>query len=172
MRKSDTKGVFVEVARQGSQARVMVDAVDEAGQFINAAQTKLTVIGPDLQNTTLAMRQTAPGRYEADLSTTKSGAYQLEIDQSRQGVNTFHQSRGLVVGYPDELRLGPTNDDLLQQVSRVSAGKFNPSMEEIFQPGERQSRAVTPLWPYLLMASACLLILDVALRRVDFSLWF
>ena len=171
MRKSDSKGVFVEVSRQGSRARVMVDSVDEAGQFINAAQTKLTVIGPDLQNITLPMQQTAPGRYEAELTTDKSGAYQLELDQSRQGVNTFHQSRGLVVGYPDELRLGPTNEDLLQQVSRVSAGKYNPSVEEIFQPGERQARAVTPLWPYLLMAAACLLILDVALRRVDFSLW-
>lgn len=172
MRKNDTKGVFVEVSRQGSQARVMVDSVDDAGQFINAAQTKLTVIGPDLQNVSLPMRQTAPGRYEADLTTAKSGAYQLEIDQSRQGVNTFHQSRGLVVGYPDELRLGPTNQQLLQQVSRVSAGKYNPAIEEIFRPGQRQANAVTPLWPYLLMAAAALLILDVALRRVDFSLWF
>ncbi len=171
MRKNDTKGVFVEVARQGARTRVVVDAVDEAGQFINAAQTKLTVIGPDLQNSDLPMHQMAPGRYEAEVTTDKSGAYQLEIDQSRQGVNTFHQSRGLVVGYPDELRLGPTNNQLLQQISRVSAGKFSPAIEELFQPGERQARAVTPLWPYLLMIATCLLILDVALRRVDFSLW-
>ncbi len=77
MRKNDTKGVFVEVARQGSQARIMVDAVDEAGQFINGAQTKLTVIGPDLQNVILAMQQTAPGRYEAEVTTARSGAYQI-----------------------------------------------------------------------------------------------
>ncbi len=93
MRKSDTKGVFVEVARQGARARVMVDSVDEAGQFINAAQTKLTVIGPDLQNVSIPMQQTAPGRYEAELTTEKSGAYQLELDQSRQVLTRSIKSR-------------------------------------------------------------------------------
>ncbi|MCC6510248.1 MAG: FixH family protein, partial [Pirellulaceae bacterium] len=171
MRKSDTKGVFVEVQRKGAQARVIVDSVDEKGQYINAAQTKLTVIGPTLDQQSIAMQQTAPGRYEADLTTGKSGAYQLELDQTQQGVNTFRQSRGLVVGYPDELRLGPTNDELLRQISRISSGVYNPKVEDIFQAGERQARSVLPLWPYLLMASACLLLVDIALRRIDFSLW-
>ncbi len=169
MRKSDTKGVFVEVQRSGNQARVMVDSVNDQGQFINNAETKLTVIGPSLDNRSLEMRQTAPGRYEAEFTTDKSGSYQMELSQSYQGVPTFRQSRGLVVGYPDELRLGPTNNDLLQQVSRVSSGRVNPSIEEIFSAGDRRANSVLPLWPYLLMASACLLLLDIALRRIEFA---
>ncbi|MFO1065067.1 MAG: VWA domain-containing protein [Pirellulales bacterium] len=170
MRKSDAKGVFVEIRRSPESARLVLDSVDDAGRFINGAQTNLTVIDPDLNNSPIKLEQTAPGRYEAEFPTPKSGSYNLELNQSRQEVTTFRQTRGFVVGYPDELRLGPTNDELLKQISSVSGGSYDPPAEKIFEPGERRARAVTQLWPYLLMAAAALLVMDVALRRLDFSI--
>ncbi len=71
--------MFVEVARQGDHARVIVDSVDD-WPVHQCSQTKLTVINPSLQNTAIQMQQTAPGRYEAELQTDKSGAYQLELE--------------------------------------------------------------------------------------------
>lgn len=171
MRKSDNKGVFVEVERLDNRARLTVDSVDESGNFINGAETKLTIIGPSLDSRPMSMRQTAPGRYETEFSTDQPGAYQLELNQVRQGVTTFRQSRGLVVGYPDELRLGPTNQDLLKQISRRSGGMYNPRVEDLFDSGDRTSRSVTPLWPYLVMTAAGLLLFDIALRRVDFGIF-
>ena len=172
MRKSDAKGVFVEIERLDSRARLIVDSVDESGRFINAAETKLTVIDPSLGNTALVMQQTAPGRYEAEFETSKTGSYNLEVNQNQQGVTTFRQTRGLVVGYPTELRLGPTNLQLLKQISQVSGGRFDVPADEVFEAGERSARLTLPLWPYLLMAALCMLVADVALRRIDFSRWF
>ncbi len=172
MRKSDAKGVFVQIEREADRARLIVDSVDESGRFINSAETKLTVIDPSLGNKPLVMRQTAPGRYEAEFNTSKSGAYNLELNQNQKGVATFSQTRGLVVGYPDELRLGPTNESLLQQISQVSGGRFDIPAQEVFDPGLRTAQLALPLWPYLLMVALSLLVLDVALRRIDFSLWF
>jgi hypothetical protein len=76
-----------------------------------------------------------------------------------------------VVGYPEELRLGPTNADLLKQISQVSGGRYQVAPDQIFDPGDRRARAVTQLWPHLIMEALALLVFDVALRRIDFSLW-
>jgi len=172
MRKSDAEGVFVEIERHDDRARLIVDSVDDSGKFINSAETKLTVIDPSLGNKPLVMQQTAPGLYEAEFDTTKTGSYNLELNQNQNGVTTFRQTRGLVVGYPDELRLGPTNESLLKRISQVSGGRVDIPAAEVFEAGERTARLALPLWPYLLMTALGLLVADVALRRTDFSLWF
>ena len=169
MRKSDAKGVFVEIERHDDRARLIVDSVDASGQFINAANTKLTVIDPGLGNEQLVMQQTAPGRYEAEFEISKPGPYNLELNQNQHGVTTFRQTRGLVVGYPDERRLGPTNLSLLKQISLVSGGRFDIPAAEVFDAGQRSARLALPLWPYLLMSALSLFVADVALRRIDFS---
>lgn len=84
----------------------------------------------------------------------------------------YRQSRGLMVGYPDELRLRPTNEALLRSVAQVTGGRYAPTVAEIFGETDRTAQRSTPLWPYLIMAAASLLLLDVALRRIDFTLLF
>ncbi len=172
MRKSESKGVFVEVERHGEDARVVVDSVDAAGRYINEAQTSLTLIEPDLGRQNLTLQQTAPGRYEAKFKTPRSGSYHLELSQAKDGSTTFRQTRGVVVGYPDELRLGPPDEELMQRVASASGGKFKPAAADIFDVGARTAQRATPLWPYLLMAALVAFLADVALRRIDFSLWF
>ena len=62
------------------------------------------------------------------------------------------------------------NETLLREISLISGGRFNPAAKEIFdRPGIRTTRP-TELWPWLLTCSALLLVLDVALRRIDFTL--
>ncbi len=172
MRKSDTKGVFVEIERKDERARVIVDSIDDHGAFINSAETMMTVIRPGLENEPMPMRNTAPGRYEAEFSTENSGAYHLELSQSRNGTQTFRQTRGLVVGYPAELRLGPTDSNLLKQISQVSGGLYDPTVKEVLEHRTTPAQMVKPLWPNLLILALCLFVLDVAMRRIDLSLWF
>lgn len=118
------------------------------------------------------MTQTAPGRYTADFETSRPGAYHLELAQKVSGRVLYRQSRGLMVGYPDELRLRPTNNDLLKTIARVSGGTYDPSASAIFAATDRTARRATPLWPYLITIAALVFLTDVALRRIDFSLVF
>jgi hypothetical protein len=92
------------------------------------------------------------------------------MSQVNQGKKLAPQSRGLVVGYPDELRLLPTNEELLRSIARVSGGSYQPEPEAIFADLHRTARRATPLWPYLTLTAALLWLLDVALRRIDFAL--
>jgi hypothetical protein len=171
MRKSESKGVFVEVQRHDERAHVAVDSVDVVGQYINGAKTRMTLIRPNLERQDIELAQTAPGRYEAEFDTPRGGAYHLELSQEKDGAATFRQTRGVVVGYPDELRLGPPDDDLMRRIAAVSGGRFAPKAAEVFNPGGRVAERITPLWPYLLMAALVVFLFDVALRRIDFSLW-
>ena len=85
---------------------------------------------------------------------------------------TLKQTRGIVVGYPDELRLGPPDEPLMRRIAAVSGGRYAPAANEIFDPADRTASQLLQLWPWLLAAALIVFLFDVALRRIDFSLWF
>jgi Mg-chelatase subunit ChlD len=170
MRKSETKGVTVAVEQRAGKATVTLDATDPAGRFLNQAETEMTVIDPQLGTRKLPLLQSAPGRYVAEFETPTSGAYHLELTQHKSGQLVYRQSRGLTVGYADELRLRPTNEALLKSIATVTGGVYQPAAASLFAPTDRTAQRPTPLWPYLVTLAALLLVLDVALRRIDLSL--
>jgi len=172
MRKSDAKGVYVEIERRGDTTEIRLDAVDVAGRFRNNAEIKVTVIGPraGVEKKEFEMRQIAPGRYVAKIDTDQQGAYHFEMSQMSGPWPVFRQTRGLVVGYPDELRLRPTNESLLRRIAEASGGKYTTRPDEVLDAENRLAHRAEPLWPYLLIGSMLLFVADVALRRIDFSL--
>ncbi len=172
MRKSESKGIQIAMERRDRTASLSVDAVSDVGQFLNNAQIELTVINPLLQRQKVVLKQTAPGRYSGDFPTNQSGAYNVEIGLKQNEQVLQRQSRGLMVGYSDELRIQPSNEKLMESIASVSGGKFNPQPKDIYQQQGKWALRPTPLWPTLLTLAAILLILDVALRRIEFALHF
>jgi Mg-chelatase subunit ChlD len=170
LRRAEAKGTFVQVERRGRRAVVSLDAIDPAGNFLNRVPTELSLIDPRLGTRKIAMDQSAPGRYQAEFDATQSGSYQLMFTQTRDGAVVGQQSRGLAVGYPDELRLRPTNLGLLRSIAQATGGRFEPRAEALFAPTPRTVPRATPLWPYLVASAALLFVLDVTLRRIDLTL--
>ena len=178
MRKSDARGIIVDVQRNGKQTTVNVDAVDEIGQFFNNADVELTLINPNLKRDAFELEQTAPGRYRTEFDTDLSGAWHMEISLKKNDQVVYRQSRGITVGYSDELRIRPTNEALLRNIAETSGGSFVSDPAELAAKTESETVSRPfPLWPWLVTVSLILLALDVALRRIDFSLhwpfrWF
>ena len=170
MRKAEAKGTVVQVTRSGRRALVSLDAIEPTGKFLNRVTTGLTLVDPRLGTRKLVMDQSAPGRYQAEFDATQPGSYQLMFTQTQDGQVVSQQSRGLAVGYPDELRLKPVNHEVLRAVARATGGQYELKPEAVFAPPARSVPRATPLWPYLLAASALLFVFDVALRRIDFTL--
>ncbi|MGC1275575.1 MAG: FixH family protein, partial [Planctomycetaceae bacterium] len=166
----ESKGFITTVQRQGEHVTLTLDAATPEGAFLNDAESTLTLIDPRLGDRKLPLAQVAPGRYAAQFDVTDPGAYHLELSQTHQGQTLYRQSRGLVVGYPDELRLRPTNEELLRRIAETSDGRYNLAPAEVFSPPDRSAVRHEPLWPYLVMTALALWVLDVALRRIDFSL--
>ena len=167
MRKEDNRGVFVDVRRDGDKTFVSLDSVDQNGAFIQEASTELTIIDPTLDRQKVTMKQTAPGRFEAEIDTDRRGDYHLDLAQTRQTGATQRSSRGITVGYSDELRLLPTSETTLERIATVSGGQFNPTAQAILEKGESTAREPLPLWPWLLMTAMSIFVIDVALRRIE-----
>ncbi len=172
MRKSDTRGIQMQTNRKNDQAEIIVDAVNDLGQFLNNAEVELTVIDPRLQRLTLNMPQSSPGRYISEVPLPLAGSYHVEIAVKQNGQVVYRQSRGMIRGYSDELRIHPTNEELLRELASVSGGQFNPTAVELFTPGTTRATRPTPLWPTLITVATFLLIIDVLLRRIDLSVYF
>jgi Ca-activated chloride channel family protein len=171
LRRSETRGSLVQVERKGRKAVVSIDAIEQpSGRFLNRATTELTLVDPQLGTRKVPMPQVAPGRYQAEIDTTRQGSYQLMFSQTKDSQLVGRQTRGLAVGYPDELRLRPTNTELLRSIAGTTGGKFDPKPDSVFAVPERTAPRAVPLWPYLATAAAFLFVLDVALRRIDLTL--
>jgi uncharacterized membrane protein len=168
MRKQSSRGLQLTIKRMGNQAHVVADSFTAQGQFIDQADTVLRMIDSQSKSSSVTMTQTAPGRYEARVPVEQRGAWQFRITQTKDGQITHQQTQGLIVGYPDEFRLKPVNTRLLTTIAEVSGGRYDVTPEEVFAVSDDEvARAATALWPHLVLAAAILLVLDVALRRVD-----
>ncbi len=71
-----------------------------------------------------------------------------------------------VADYPPELQSGPADLDLLRGIAEASGGRYAPRPEEVFAPSERTVARPWFLWPYLLVASIVLLVVDKAIRTL------
>ena len=92
LRKSETKGTVVQVDRHGRKAVVSLDAIEPSGKFLNRPPTELTLVDPQLTTRKLEMVQVAPGRYQAEIDTTRAGSYQLMFAQTKDSQVLGRQS--------------------------------------------------------------------------------
>ena len=167
MRKNDSQGVFVELKTEGGMTTVRMDVVDNDGNFIDEAPSTVTLIDPKLKLEKIELMQTAAGRYEAKLPALSRGTYQLDLAQQRPDGQTVRQSRGLAIGYPDELRLRPTDEAKLKQIAEVSGGGIGGDAASILAADDRTARDPVPMWPWLMMAALVLFVFDVGVRRIE-----
>lgn len=170
MRKSQGQGLAVQTESGDRKTKMTVDVADDFGQYLNEADVALTLVDPNLRRQKTDLRQSAPGRYEVEIPTELSGAYHLELSVTQNEKIVARQSSGLTVGYSEESRIQTVNDELLERIAQTSGGQHNPSPEELLQTSEESTSRPVPLWPYLLTIALTLLLVDIALRRVDFSL--
>ena len=151
----------------GTTAAVSVDALDEIGRFRNGLDTKLRVIGPDLAANEVVAPQTAPGRYECRFPVREPGTYLVKVIQSEGGKVVGEAMRGVAVSYSPEYRsLGP-DEELLRALAATTGGRLSAGLDEVLAPPAASNRVRIPMWPWLLLAATVLLVVDVAIRRVE-----
>ena len=140
MRKQDNGAGETTIERRGRRVIVRLDSVDPDGAFLNGSPTELSVVDPQKVGSTPAMFQTAPGRYESSFDAPLPGEYWMVIGQEPGDLPATRQTRGLSVGYPEELRLKPTDEATLKGLAEATGGRFQARSRRRF-PARRPAGA-------------------------------
>ena len=153
----------------GSVGHVTVDAVDSKGRFRNFLDFQANVVKPDLSNERLPLRQSGPGRYEAEFDAGQMGTYLLNVSEMKDGKAIDSQNTGAVASYSPEYKDLKPNYSLLERLAVDTGGKFRPEIGEIATHSKASVWQLQDLWRFLVLASIPLFFLDVALRRITIS---
>ena len=167
MRKSTVSNFQARIEQEKGTAHLTIDALNEAGDFLNNLESDISLIPPNLKKKQLDIAQMAPGKYEIDFPVDEMGAYFVNIMQKQHGKSVNTQVTGTVVSYPDEYLVHRANETLLKQLASTSGGKFTPSPQDALRAPEQPVVRRIHLWRPLLIIAAFLLLADIALRRID-----
>ncbi|MEE8452958.1 MAG: VWA domain-containing protein [Thermoguttaceae bacterium] len=169
MQGGPSNDFVIQTHRRGQRTRVVLDAIDRQGRFLNEAKASIRVEPPDQKPFTSTFTQVAPGRYAVELSTPHPGTYRLATTFQAAQRPEQTERIALSVGYAEELRVRETNDALLESIATATGGRFDPAPEQVFAEPGASARRVMPLWPYLAALATLLFLLDVTLKRVDLA---
>jgi hypothetical protein len=157
----------------GGRVYASVDAFAADGGFDNSMESRLIAMGPlpggDRREFT--MRQTAPGRYQADFELDGYGSFLLRAEHFKTGEDGRQVSVGVSFGqvsqpYPGEYARLEPDRELLQRAALASGGIFQPPIDALFDPAGEVVTYEQPLWQRFIVAGMILFLLDLLMRRV------
>ena len=168
-----SENVEVTVDQRAEQTFVRVDAMDQGGRYLNGLDLTARIVTPALLSQQVGLRQVAPGRYEGAFTPDAEGAYYIgvlggapNIDPEADEAAVIQQNAGWVLSYSPEYRHLQANPRQLERIAHLTEGRQLTEPAQAFDPSLIARRAVTAVWPWLLLAAAVLLPLDVAVRRL------
>jgi hypothetical protein len=157
----------------GSDVHAVVDAFTADERFDNGLVSKLIVTGPGSSGARreLPMKQTAPGRYEANFPLDQYGSFLLRAEHAKASENgelkPLATSYGHVTNpYPREYASFDPDLERLARATLAGGGSLDPSPARVFAPAGQKIVSYRPLWNQFVLAALGLFLLDLLVRRV------
>lgn len=167
----------------GQRVKVVLNALDDAGNFVNFATPRLNGVGPNSEPISATLQQVAPGRYQAEFDAKGTGAHFLAIST---GIGEAPLRLGVNVEYSQEFQKRSENRQMLQRIAALVPHDGQPGQmfdidltdEQLaatdttpFRHDLPQATSQQAFWYLILVTVACLFLMDVANRRIlwDFA---
>jgi uncharacterized membrane protein len=156
----------------GSHGIVTVEDFAKTESFL---ELKARVSGPRGETLEVPLKQTAPRRYQGEFPLWGKGRYQVAtvgVGISGTGDKTAKRNEqafgGFAVPYSPEYLRFKSNPLALKQIAERTGGRvLSPSDLDLFHPPRSTRESSRPVFDWFLIALACLIPLDVGLRRVQ-----
>ncbi len=170
VKKSEPVSVYTtHIKRNNDTGTLAVDVTDTSGQFINNAGLNLSLLFPSKQKQNFPLRQTAPGRYEADFPAHETGEYYLTLYPA-PGTAPNLPTRTFCMGIPysEEYQSRGVNTALLQTLARATNGRLISITDPPTDLFDHTKQVMGPgkiLWPWFVLFFAFIFILDAAWQK-------
>ncbi|MCF6286228.1 MAG: glutamine amidotransferase, partial [Candidatus Hydrogenedentes bacterium] len=159
----------VETRRENGHGVVRIDAVDGEGNFINFLRPKGVVTTPGFASQEISLTQSGPGIYEGTFPIDETGVYMVNLTYADEGGVQRMIPTGLAVDYSAEYEFSSTNTPLLEKYALLGGGRLMDDTTNPFEHDLVASANVFPIWHWLAALAACLLLLEIFIRRVMIS---
>jgi Ca-activated chloride channel homolog len=150
----------------GSEGVIMVEDFHQNEMFLDVVAS---VTGPGDQQRAIPLKQVGPRRYQATFPTWGTGLYQINT-LGRSGTEREDRiNGGFIVSYsPEYLRL-TSNHEILKEIREKTNGEeLTPAAGRADLYNRRQPKQSSqPIFDWLIIALACLVPMDVGVRRVQ-----
>jgi Mg-chelatase subunit ChlD/uncharacterized membrane protein len=164
--RSDSAQLETRLEEQDGRVRVVVEARDDDGSFLDFADLTASVVGPDLVPVEVTLEQVAPGRYEADVAPGVPGPWMAGVVQHAGDRIVRGTSAARVLPYSQEYRSLEPPADAVARLATLTGARILRDPAEAFARSGPAAQALRPAWRELMLLAALLLLLDVAVRRV------
>ncbi|MBI1277368.1 MAG: VWA domain-containing protein [Anaerolineaceae bacterium] len=166
-----TNNLESRVVMEGEQARLIVDARDNNGAFLNGLNLQFSLVDPNGNPNLQTLQQVAPGRYEATFAPNAEGAYLLSVQGNNPADQSLKltQTTGWVMSYSAEYDRSKRSDGtaLLKSLGDLTGGRsLVDDNGAVFSHNLRANVAGTSISPLLLLIAMLLLPFDIAVRRL------
>lgn len=153
----------------GGDGVVLVEDFHQTESFLDVVAM---VSGPNDETKTVSLRQISPRRYQARVPQWGPGRYQI-IAKGVGGGREETITGGFIVPYSPEYLRFRSNPIVLEEVRERTGGTeftLETPASEIFDKRDPK-RSSSPVFDWFLIALACLLPMDVAVRRIQIDFW-
>ncbi len=151
----------------GSHGVLQVEDFHKDETFL---EVHAVISGPSGLQETLPLRQVGPRRYQATVPLRAKGRYQVRAVGLGEGRKDEVHGGFLVPYSPEYLRFR-SNPNVLSELSQRTQGKDladeEDAVESIYKTRRSPRMSSLPIFDWFLIALACLVVLDVAVRRVQ-----
>jgi uncharacterized membrane protein len=154
----------VRIDRSQETPLIVADARGDDGTPLDLADVGARVQGPDGTETTVRLKQVAPGQYQAPLPTEADGAYTVGV-ALRKNDQQLEARAGWAKPYAAEFALQPDRE-LLERIATISGGRVLSSAEEAAAAVKAEApRPTQAFWPWLVGLALLLWPFEIAIRR-------
>lgn len=163
------KNLETRILMEDERARIVVDARDDAGQFLDGMLLSGAVLSPDGDSRRIPLQQTAPGQYEATFEPGSEGAYFLSVSGGGSDAQDIALTdlNGWVLSYSPEYIPRPDDDRLLARIAEITGGgNLADRPADVFAHNLGERQAATGIWQSLILLALLLLPFDIAIRRL------
>lgn len=150
----------------GNRGIVVVEDYHPDGSLLEMAAR---ISGPREQSKSIKLRQTGPRRYRGEFELWGKGRYQVMVAASGED-RSEKALGGFVIPYSAEYLRFRSNPMVLKTIVERTGGKFLSGDEPgsaIFSKDRETRRSSRPIFDIFLAILACLIPLDVGIRRVQ-----
>ncbi len=154
---ADAEGVVARVETTGGRARVVVDANDALGRFVDGAAVEVTRLA---DGRTMPADQVGPGRYAAEFAgggeafSVRVGDGDAVLTRSREGAKVAGEFAVLKDAGPG-----------IERLAAAGGGMVDPGAEEVFRSTGAGVVTRVDLSVWFLVVALCLFPVDVWSRR-------